>query len=597
MHSNFWNKRSTNRVGELGTMNDELGTIKYSTLLLAWLLSLAAVSAQVTFEAQVESPEVVQGSRFSVAFVLANAQGARFKAPDFGGLKMAGGVSEMFGSTITNGRSSTQYIWRIELEAPQTGNFTISPASVTADGKTLTSKPLSIRVVKPRTGGGGPVVVPPGSDGQVFIASEFDRASAYPGEQVAWRVQVYYLLPVEQADLLELPDFASFFHREKRRYDTSERRLTLNGKKYRVRTLYEEAVFPQEAGSLTVGPATARVFVERSGSMGALLGPVPVVLRSQPISLTVKPLPQPIPPNFSGSVGRYDWEVSADKTELSTDDALTLTLALRGNGDARQFSPPKLVLPPSIEAFDPKTRDEAEQETATELTHHITLDYALLPKTPGRYALWPEFVFFDPDSNRYRTLRPTDSLRISVTPGTHYQPPPDSLDQAPQTPTRQPGFADKLSSLLRSPLLWGSLLLSLLALGAFLFFRKKQQPAAPPKAAAKPPTATVQKSPQPTAQTQLAAARHLLSNTDQPRAFYDALYHTLQAWLSEQLHIPPARLSLQVARQELARRRLPEQRTAALLTAWQTCEEAVFAGQADPARMAETLRLAEEGMG
>lgn len=571
-----------------------------TALLLAWLLSLATVSAQVTFEAQVESPEVVQGSRFSVEFVLKNAEGRQFRAPDFGGLKTAGGMSEMFGSSIVHGQATTEHSWHILLEAPQTGTFTIGPATVTTNGKTLTSKPLNIRVVKPRTGSGGPVAVPPGSDAQIFIAAEFDRASAYPGEQVAWRVRLYRLLPVEQSDVLDLPDFAGFFHREKRRFDTSERRLTLNGKKYIVKTLYEEALFPQETGSLVVGPAAARAFVERTGPMGALLGPVPLILRSQPIALTVKPLPQPAPPNFSGCVGRYDWEVSTDKAELSTDDALTLTLALQGNGDARQFSPPKLTLPPDFEAFDPKTRDETEQETATELTHRATLDYALLPKTPGHYALWPEFVFFDPDSNRYRTLRLTDSLRISVTPGTHYQPPSalsDTIGQALQMPVRQPDFWDQARSLLRSPLLWGSLLLPALALGAFFFFRKKRQPVA--TAAPKPPTvAQVQtRAPAPAAQAQLAAARHLLHSTGQPRIFYDALYRALQAWLSEQLHIPPARLSFRTVEQELARRRLPEQRTSALLSAWQTCEEAVFAGQANSERMAETLRLAEEGMG
>lgn len=576
----------------------------WAAVSLVWLLSWASVSAQATFEAQVESPEVVQGSRFEVSFILKNAEGQRFKAPDFGGLRPAGGISEIFGSRIDNGRVSTQHIWRIALEAPQTGTFSIGPATVTAGGKLLTSKPLTIRVTKPRSSSGSNVTIPQGSDGQIFIASEFDRSTAYPGQQITWRVQLYYLLPVEQSDLLELPDFAGFFHREKRRYDTSERRLTLNGKKYRVRTLYEEAIFPQETGSLIVGPATARAFVERGGPMGAMLGPVPVVLRSQPVALNVKPLPQPAPPNFSGCVGRYNWEVSSDKTELSTDDALTLTLTLQGNGDARQFAPPKLTLPAGLEAFDPKTRDETEQETAAELTHRAVLDYALLPKAPGRYALWPEFVFFDPDSNRYRSLHPADSLRIVVAPGTHYQPPSALNDTAQQTlppPVQQPDTWDQT---LRSPLLWAALLLPLTALVAFFFSRKKQrQPAAAPHAAVRQPVATAPTAPPPavastTAKSQLAAARRLLTQTDQPREFYDALYHTLQAWLSEHLEIPPARLNLQAAQQELIRRRIPENRITALLTAWQACEQAVFAGSVlSSERMAETLRLAEEGMG
>ncbi|HND89167.1 MAG TPA: BatD family protein, partial [Saprospiraceae bacterium] len=387
--------------------------------LMAGLWLCVPAVGQVSFEAKTELEEVVQGSRFDVAFVLTNAQGESFKMPALGGLKSRHGVTESFGTQFISGRGSTTQSWILHLEAAQTGSFTIGAASITVDDQVLSTKPLTIRVVKPRPIKG--ISVPPGSEGQVFLAQQFDPPQAVVGQQLTWRLLLCSRLPIEQGDdLLDLPDFAGFAHREKRHFDTHSRTQTIGGKKYHIRSLYEEALWPQEAGSLTVGQSAVRVFVERTDAIGAMMGPVPVVLRAAPAEYVVKPLPQPAPPGFSGAVGRYEWTVKTDKTELNTDDALTLSLSLSGNGQSQAISPAPLALPPGLEAFDPKTRDEAEQETSGGFTHRKVMEYAILPKQPGRYALWPEFVFYDPDSSRYRRLSPPDSLRIAVQPGVNY---------------------------------------------------------------------------------------------------------------------------------------------------------------------------------
>ena len=131
-------------------------------------------------------------------------------------------------------------------------------------GKTLNTKTLTIQVIAPRTGKGA-TSVPPGNDDQIFITGELDRETAYPGQQVTWRIRLYTQLSVEGADLIELPDFNGFYSKEKRRFDTRVQYQTEGGKKYAVKTLHEEALFPQEPKELTIGAAKVRAAVESEG--------------------------------------------------------------------------------------------------------------------------------------------------------------------------------------------------------------------------------------------------------------------------------------------------------------------------------------------
>lgn len=575
--------------------------------LLVWAVGgcLPLAQAQAAFEARTDTEEVVEGSSFDVSFVLTNAQGEDFKMPALGALKNRRGVTETFGTQLINGRGSTTQSWILRLDAPGTGTYTIGPASVTIDGKTtLQSKPITIRVVKPKPISGN-ISVPPGSDGQVFLVQQLDPPQAVVGQQVTWRLLLCSRLPIEQGhDLLDLPDFAGFFHREKRHFNTRSHRHTIGGKKYDVRTLYEEALWPQEPGNLTVGQSAARVLVERTDPIGSLVGPMPVVLRSVPVVFPVKPLPQPAPPGFIGAVGRYTWEVKADKTQLSTDDALTLTITLQGDGYSRQVTPPALALPAVLEAFDPKTTDDTEQETTAGYTHQKVVTYAVLPKLPGRYALWPEWSFYDPDSNRYRRLVPTDSIRITVVPGQNFQvnaPPADTLPTAPVA--IQPGAWEQILPYLTHPGLWLGLLLMAVLAFVLLYKRHRPAPSMPttgtrqqtPPTPPTPPTPSI--SPTPPTLHYLTNARKWVRQPEAERQFYDAIYHALLDALTRDVQVPVHQLHPSAVRQQLTLRRWPEPRIAALLEAWQTAEQVLFAGQSAPERMAHTLRQAEMALG
>ena len=168
----------------------------------------------VSFEAAVSSKEIVVGVPFELSFTLKNADGSRFNPPVLSGFKR-GGISEVRGMSFINGRSSSNQSWTMELIASKPGTFVIGSATVSANGRQLSSNPITIQIVPLSSSSKGQVNIPPGTDGKIFIAAEFDKKEAWVGQQITWRIRLYTQLSVEGYDLLDLPEFDKFFTREK----------------------------------------------------------------------------------------------------------------------------------------------------------------------------------------------------------------------------------------------------------------------------------------------------------------------------------------------------------------------------------------------
>jgi len=598
-------------------------------LSLFFSLNLLTAQSTVTFEAAIAVKEVITGVPFELTFTLKNAEGTRFTAPNFSGFR-TGAISEMRGMSIINGRSSSSQTWSLELTATKSGIFNIGPASVLLGGQTLSTKPLAVNVLSVAASSKGTVNAPTGSDGKVFVAAEFDREEVYVGQQVTWRIQLYTQLSVEGYDILALPDFAGFFSKEKIRYDKRVQYISLRGKKYAVRTLHEFALFPQEAGAISVGAARVSVGIEQPGPQGFLFGPKPVALQTEPIGLNVRALPQPPPAEFTGAVGKYEWEVKADTTLLSTDDALTIIVEVKGNGDTRRFGPPKITVPPTCEIFEPRILEDEEYEGETEILHRKKFEYVVLPKDTGIQEISPVLIYFDSDSNRYCQLR-VAPIRFRVTAGKNYQSPNALTDAEASEPSAiQPtSLLERIKDWLSSPLLWGILALPFLLLGIFVFLKKRKPTSQPPVTnppVTNPPvhqstshqstshqstshqstshqsTSHQSTSPPIHQSTSLALARQRFTNAgrllkdNDPHRFYNELFKALQAWLSARFGLQPSQLNDADVSALLLQRGAAPIRIQALLSVWHTCEQAIYGGQAQAEQVESTWQMAGQVM-
>ncbi|MEQ1745826.1 MAG: BatD family protein [Saprospiraceae bacterium] len=563
-------------------------------LVSLFLTGSTRLSAQGTilFEAEGPSREVAEGSRFEVVFSLKNAAAQRFVPPDFKGFRITGGPAETRSAGFVNGKSYNQQSWAYELEAGPPGTYTIGIAVAQTGSQTLRTQPLVVRVGKAKKAG-KPQKSAPGMDDRLFVSAELDRETAWVGQQVICQIKLYTQVNVSEFDILELPQPEGAFAQERRRFDTRVQYQTVQRKKYAVRTLHEMALFPQQSGQIVIGPVHVRLGVEPTGGgLRALLGSVPMLLQTPPVALTVKPLPEPAPANFSGGVGAYSWTVAADKTSLSTDDALSLTVRVEGNGDPRRFASPRFSLPTGLEGFEPKTLEQEEYETGEQYVHACKLEYAVLPKEPGTYSLMPELVVFDPDSNRYRTLRVEQPIVLTVTPGPNYgknQALPDTI----KTPVVGP---NRLGLLWEQAVRWfptlaaGGLMAGLITAAVVLFFRRRKKQHTAPQVPQQP------KPNQRQLRNRFQELEQMSRQNQDPKAFYHELLKAVQYRVAAKLGCEPAVLTEQVMREKLAERGVSQSVLEVLTRVWQTCETAVFSGQATTEAMRPTWEMADAAL-
>jgi len=550
--------------------------------LLLWQ-SPTLVGQSPVFVTSSDVTEAIVGVPFNLTFTLTNAEGQRFSPPSFQTFSSTGGVSELRGFTFEKGQSRTSQSWSYSLVPTQTGLFSIGAATVYVGGRGLKTPPFSIKVLSAPSSKGG-VTVPAGDD-QVFIASSLNKQKAFPGEQLVWNLKLYTRLAIEGADLISMPDFEGFYSKEKRHFNTQLQYQTIKGKKYAVKTLHEEAIFPQTSGNLTIGAAQIRVGIEQAGGQGFLIGPKPVTLTSQPINVTIMPLPEPHPDGFSGGVGHYSWEVRADSNYMTTDDALTLTVLLRGNGDSRRFAAPKIAVPATCEIFEPRIVEETEIENETEIVHKKKLEYVILAKEPGIHEIVPTLTYFDIDSNQYCTITAAP-IRVEVVAGPNYKP-VAAIDTMPlplQTAI-QVGMWEKAINIVGSPAFLWVLLLSFLIFAGVFFFRNRKARVVPQPQLSSTERASM-------AQRRFAKVGNLVQE-EAPEIFYNELLKSLQQYIAVRLNLAPAQLTQAVLRSKLAERRVAPVRVQAFLSILQTCEAAVFSGHIDASKMESDWRTAE----
>ena len=117
-------------------------------------------------------------------------------------------------------------------------------------------------------------------------------------------------------------------------------------RRYEV-TEIQYALFPTRVGDLEISEATVRLpddafgsFFRRSSRRRG-----PSVLRTEPITIHVRPLPGPVPADFSGTVASdLRLHSSVDRRTLEQGDALTWRIRLEGTGHLDAVSMPALEL-------------------------------------------------------------------------------------------------------------------------------------------------------------------------------------------------------------------------------------------------------------
>lgn len=138
------------------------------------------------------------------------------------------------------------------------------------------------------------------------------------------------------------------------------------------------------------------------------------VARSRPEALTILPLPEEgRPADFSGLVGRFHVEASADPVEVNVGDPITLTVSIGGPDYLDNVELPALAKDPEI-AKSFKTPDEMAVGVVSKGVKRFT--QTLRPMSVDAKAIPPiRLSYFNPDAGRYEIAQ-SSSIPLTVKP-------------------------------------------------------------------------------------------------------------------------------------------------------------------------------------
>lgn len=384
--------------------------MRWFLLLLIGFISAPGLQAQqIRFTSRVDRMEVALDQYVEVEFVLENAQAKNFSPPGFSGWSVISGPSTSSQVSIINGARSSSLSYIYTLSPKSTGNLTIGPASVEVGSKTYTSEPITIKVTKagPPNVAGDPKAL---SKQDLFITVKASPEQAYVGQQVHIEYKLYTTLDVENYNISYTPEFKGFHSNPIPKFNFPTNRETVNGKTYVTKVIQAFSVYPIQSGTFTIEPMHTSVSVvvdegNDANSFFLLPNTRGVNVISNPLTITVKTLPQPQPEQFSGAVGRFKMVSEIDQLALKTNEAASITIYLEGDGDLNRVGKPFLQLDSSVfQVYEPKISKENTDYQAGGFIGMREFNYPLVALVPGTHSITPAFNYFDIDSNKYVTL-------------------------------------------------------------------------------------------------------------------------------------------------------------------------------------------------
>jgi hypothetical protein len=319
---------------------------------------------------------------------------------------------------LMNQRFQPFTTFNYHARATNDGEFTVPEFTVTVYGKPVVVPPATLRVT-----GNSDSALPPATR----LSFELAATNLYVGETVRARVILPSPSPTVMQGLAQVQFTGDGFLVDQ---GASRQRIEMgpNNGGRAINYVYEANLTPVAAGDLRLfaqafntGQHFGGVVV---GNGSVSLGPPDyTLLESQPISITVRPIPEEGKlPGFTGAIGNLALGpplLSSTAVRVGEPLNLTVTVTNRGEGPlARLVAPkaPKLSDWQVYEATSPGPA-QAMQTPAAGLVGVTTFVYALVPLSDRTQAtpVIP-FSYFDPKTGRYMDVS-IPSIPISVEAG------------------------------------------------------------------------------------------------------------------------------------------------------------------------------------
>lgn len=239
--------------------------------------------------------------------------------------------------------------------------------------------------------------------GDVFVMADVPKKTVYLGEGIVARYYLYRKVDVNSIDIKKYPKLNGFLKRFLQEPERPER-VTVDGNLYVRTQIYSAKLFPEKTGELKIDPLQLTATYSSSnindpfGAFGMNRDFKTRSLSSESVKIEVRPLPEPVPPHFTGLVGTHEFQVQFGQSKLIVNEPLEVKLTVTGVGALENLEAPDLIKHPGLEEFESNGDLKiADAENATK-----TFDYTFLAKENLKLpAKDIQLSYFDPNTGRY----------------------------------------------------------------------------------------------------------------------------------------------------------------------------------------------------
>lgn len=396
----------------------------YILLLFACVTGvLTAQDTAVKFEATVSKSELGVNERLRIEFTM-NKDGDNFVPPTFNGFQVLMGPNQSVSHSWVNGKRSFSKTYSYILNPQAKGTFTIKQAAVEIDGEIYKTTPITITVTEAVNDPNAPPSATEIAGDNLHLVAEVSNTNPYLNEAVSVVYKLYVSPRINVSNFVPKanPTYNNFWSQDIRVSRYQVETGLYKGEQYRYVVLKKTVLYPQKTGKLEIEPLALDVTVDvptnrRDIFGGRLYNQINKTVTAGRRTLTVKPLPeQGKPAGFTGAVGQFNFDVVASKSDLKANESLTAKLKVTGTGNLKLFELPKLILPSSLEVYEP----ELVEDVTTTLSGSkgtISNNYTIVPQYKGKYPI-PSvaFSYFDPVKGKYNTVT-SQQLLINVFEG------------------------------------------------------------------------------------------------------------------------------------------------------------------------------------
>ena len=258
----------------------------------------------------------------------------------------------------------------------------------------------------------------------LYLVASISKPSPYENEAVLVTYTLYFSPQVYINNFVPVdnPSYNNFWSQDIPINEYETRKTTYKNELFNAVDLKQVVLYPQKSGELPIEPFSLELYVQIPTGRRDFFGDPIMRSATKVVSagssvLNVKALPSADrPQNFSGAVGSFNFETTANKTTLDANESLQIEVKVSGAGNLKLLKLPELNLPSSLEQYEPEFNDEVTVSAAG-MKGAVSQTYTVVPRYVGNYPVNTlNFTYFDPEKERYVSLS-SAPLSISVENG------------------------------------------------------------------------------------------------------------------------------------------------------------------------------------